>query len=103
MMPPMFIDFFSGSTLASTFVPFPRYMVNAFRFAYEHAPVLGMINLGNILNKSGAAERFGKQVTGFSLLTAFYSMREQFGDETTGAYRYVNPYGHGTFDARAAL
>ena len=98
-----FIDIFSNSTLASTFVPFPRYMVNALRFAYEHTPVLGMFNLGNILNKSGAAERFGKQVTGFSLLTAFYSMREHFGDETTGAYRYVNPYGHGTFDARAAL
>ena len=99
----IFIDFFSRSTLASTFVPFPRYMVNAFRFAYEHAPVLGMFNLGNILNKSGASERFGKQVTGFSMLAAFYGMREQLGDESTGAYVYKNPFGHGTFDARAAL
>ena len=99
----LFIDFFSKSAIASTFVPFPRYMVNAFRFAYEHAPVLGAFNLGNILNKSGAAERFGKQVTGFSLLAAFYGMREHFGDENTGAYVYKNPFGHGTFDARAAL
>ena len=28
-------------------------------------------------------------------------MREQLGDETTGAYQYKNPFGHGTFDARA--
>ena len=98
-----FIDIMS-SQLGSTFVPFPRYMVNAFRFFYEHAPVLGITDFGTgILNKSSNADRFAKQITGMSMLTAFYGMREQLGDENTGAYEYKNPFGHGTFDARAAL
>ena len=97
-----FIDGMS-TQLGSAFVPFPRYMVNAFRFFYEHAPILGQINMGNILNKSSNAERFAKQFTGLSMLTAFYGMREHFGDENTGPYQYKNPFGHGTFDARAAL
>ena len=37
------------------------------------------------------------------MITAFYGMREQLGDETTGAYQYKNPFGHGTFDARAKI
>ena len=97
-----FIDTFS-TQLGSTFVPFPRYMVNAFRFFYEHAPVFGMIDAFGILNKARGADRFAKQLTGYGMLTAFYGMREQLGDETTSAYQYKNPFGHGTFDARAAL
>jgi len=97
-----FIDTFS-TQLGSTFVPFPRYMVNAFRFFYEHAPIFGMIDAFGILNKARGADRFAKQMTGFGMLTAFYGMREQLGDETTSAYQYKNPFGHGTFDARAAL
>ena len=61
-----FIDI-SSSQLGSTFVPFPRYMVNAFRFFYEHAPILGMFNIGGVLNKSDSADRFAKQVTGLSI------------------------------------
>ena len=97
-----FIDFFS-SKLGSTFVPFPRYMINAVRFAYEHAPILGLYDAGGILNNARYADRLAKTITGFSMLTAFYGMREQLGDETTGAYQYKNPFGHGTFDSRAAL
>ena len=97
-----FIDTFS-TQLGSTFVPFPRYMVNAFRFFYEHAPVLGMIDAFGILNKARGADRFAKQITGMGMITALYGMREQLGDETTSAYQYKNPFGHGTFDARAAL
>lgn len=94
-----FIDFFS-SKLGSTFVPFPRYMINAVRFAYEHAPILGLYDAGGILNNARYADRLAKTITGFSMLTAFYGMREQLGDETTGAYQYKNPFGHGTFDSR---
>ena len=98
-----FIDV-TSTQLGSTFVPFPRYMVNAFRFAYEHAPVFGLTDLGTgILNSSRMTDRIAKQFTGLMMLTAFYGMREQLGDENTGAYEYKNPYGHGTFDARAAL
>tara|TARA_A100001011_G_scaffold397392_2_gene498205 strand:+ start:2166 stop:5606 length:3441 start_codon:yes stop_codon:yes gene_type:complete len=97
-----FIDIFS-SKLGSAFVPFPRYMINAFRFAYEHAPIIGLYDAAGILNKAGGIDRLSKQITGLTTLTAFYGMREQLGDETTGAYQYKNPFGHGTFDARAAL
>jgi hypothetical protein len=97
-----FINIFS-SKLGSAFVPFPRYMINAFRFAYEHTPIVGLYDAGGILNKAGGIDKLSKQITGLTTLTAFYGMREQLGDETTGAYQYKNPFGHGTFDARAAL
>tara|TARA_R110002153_G_scaffold38943_2_gene112588 strand:- start:22 stop:3051 length:3030 start_codon:yes stop_codon:yes gene_type:complete len=97
-----FIDA-SSSQLGSAFVPFPRYIVNQFRFVYEHAPILGTFDMLGILNKSNSAERFGKQVTGLAMIGAFYGMRTTLGDETTGAYEYKNPFGHGTFDARASL
>jgi len=97
-----FIDL-SSTQLGSAFVPFPRYLVNQFRFVYEHTPILGAIDLGGILNKTNSAERFGKQMTGLMTFGAFYGMRANFGDENTGAYEYKNPYGHGTFDARASL
>ena len=94
----------STTQLGSAFVPFPRYIVNQLRFVYEHAPVFGMLDLGTgILNKSTTAERFGKQLTGYMMLGAFFGMRDNLGDETTGAYEYKNPFGHGTFDARASL
>ena len=103
-----FIDF-SSTTFGSSFIPFPRYLVNQFRFFYEHAPIIGLLDnknvplLGGILNKSSMTERIGKQVTGLSMIGAFYGMRAHLGDENTGAYEYKNPYGHGTFDARASL
>lgn len=94
----------STTQLGSAFVPFPRYIVNQFRFVYEHAPIIGMLDLGTgILNKSATAERFGKQLTGYMMLGAFFGMRDNLGDENTGAYEYKNPFGHGTFDARASL
>jgi hypothetical protein len=93
----------SSSQLGSAFVPFPRYIVNQLRFVYEHAPIFGMLDIGGVLNKSATAERFGKQVTGLAMLGAFFGMRDNLGDETTGAYEYKNPFGHGTFDARASL
>ena len=103
-----FIDFASG-TFGSSFIPFPRYLVNQFRFFYEHAPIIGLLDnakvplLGGILNKSSMTERIGKQVTGLSMIGAFYGMRAHLGDENTGAYEYKNPFGHGSFDARASL
>ena len=93
----------STSQLGSAFVPFPRYIVNQFRFVYEHAPILGLIDMGGILNKASTPEKMGKQLTGLMMLGAFFGMRDNLGDETTGAYEYKNPFGHGTFDARASL
>jgi hypothetical protein len=93
----------STTQLGSAFVPFPRYIVNQFRFVYEHAPILGLMDIGGILNKASTAEKMGKQLTGLMMLGAFFGMRDNLGDETTGAYEYKNPFGHGTFDARASL
>jgi len=93
----------STSQFGSAFVPFPRYIVNQLRFVYEHAPIFGMLDIGGVLNKSSTAERFGKQMTGMAMIGAFFGMRENLGDENTGAYEYKNPFGHGTFDARASL
>ena len=93
----------SSTQLGSAFVPFPRYIVNQLRFVYEHAPIIGLMDAGGILNKTPMAERVGKNITGMTMLGAFFGMRDNMGDETTGAYQYKNPFGHGTFDARASL
>ena len=93
----------ASSTLGSTFVPFPRYLINQFRFVYEHMPVLGMLNIGGILNKTGGgaqttAVRAGKQFSGFATLGAFYYMRVHHGDETTKFYEYKTQPGMGAAD-----
>ena len=98
----------SQTQLGSTFVPFPRYLVNQFRFVYEHTPILGMFNIGGILNKSGnvatdTADRFGKQLGGIIAIGGLYTMRELHGDDTTGPFEYYNPFGRGTVNAEAAL
>lgn len=89
--------------LGSTFVPFPRYLVNQFRFVYEHTPVIGLFDIGGVLNKSDAADRFGKQMGGLAMLGAMYAMRSNHGDETTGPFEYKNPFGTGLVDAQASL
>ena len=93
----------SQSQIGSTFVPFPRYLVNQFRFFYEHTPVLGMLNIGGVLNKSDAADRFGKQVGGLVALSGLYALRDMHGDDTTGPFEYYSPYGKGLVNAEAAL
>jgi len=93
----------SQTQLGSTFVPFPRYLVNQFRFFYEHTPVLGMFDIGGVLNKSDAADRFGKQIGGLVALTGLYALRSNHGDETTGPFEYYSPYGKGLVNAEAAL
>ena len=119
------IKVFSTPGLSAA-VPFPRYLVNQLRFWYEHMPVLGMVNMGGILNKPGKkgtynklkldADSFGKQITGGATLFAFLQMRANLGDESTGAFEYNYPEpdqgyfaqatgvgGTGFFDARASL
>jgi len=107
-----FIDQSSG-VFGSAFVPFPRYLINQLRFVHEHAPIFGSLNLGGMSNEAGKAgvkpffnfesKALGKQLTGAMMLSAFYGMREQFGDENTQWFEYKNPFGHGTFNAKASL
>lgn len=94
---------FGQSTAGSLAVPFPRYMVNQFRFMYEHAPILGMYDLGGVLNKSSYADRAGKQLTGLAMLGTFAALRNTFGDENTGPYEYLDPTTRGSFDMRASF
>ncbi len=92
-----FISVASNSVLASQAVPFPRYLINQFIFTYEHIPILGMFDFGTgILQKQGGkkaafSERFGKSISGLATLSAFFAIRNQFGDETTGPYQYYDP------------
>ena len=116
-----FITAATGFIPASALVPFPRYLVNQLIFQYEHAPILGLINMGGILNKRGGekgirgvnvglgnefrlkldSEAFGKQMSGLGVLAAFYGIRNHFGDENTGPYEFK--VGGATYDLTAAL
>ena len=96
-------------------VPFPRYLINQFIFQYEHMPILGMFDLldGALAKSEGKAartpatqvfaERFGKQVGGLATLSAFFGMRTQLGDESTGPYQYNDPFTGKPINAEANL
>ena len=116
-----FITAATGFIPLSALVPFPRYLVNQLIFQYEHAPILGLINMGGILNKRGGekgirgfnvglgdqfrlkldSEAFGKQMSGLGVLAAFYALRANYGDEKTGPYEFK--VGGSTYDLTAAL
>jgi hypothetical protein len=94
---------FGQSTGGSLAIPFPRYMVNQFRFMYEHMPVMGLLDIGGVLNKSEVPDRIAKQMTGLTMLGTFMAIRSQFGDENTGPYEYLDPTSRGSFDMKASL
>tara|TARA_B100000900_G_scaffold357968_1_gene328641 strand:- start:12493 stop:15804 length:3312 start_codon:yes stop_codon:yes gene_type:complete len=94
---------FGQTTGGSILFPFPRYMVNQFRFMYEHMPVFGLYDFAGVLNKSEMSDRIGKQMTGLTMLGTFFALRSQFGDETTGPYEYKDPTSNDLFDAKATL
>lgn len=101
-----------NNPFGATAIPFPRYLINQARFWYSHAPAVGAINLGGILNKPGrvkgrvgaidlSPESLGRQLTGVAMLGAFYGLRKNYGDETTGAYEFKS--GEDLYDTRALL
>ena len=75
--------------VGSAVVPFPKFMINSMKFMYEHAPVLGGIELvagrksiprafgkeGNAYLQQEAIKRISKQFTGGALLTLAYAIR----------------------------
>jgi len=98
----------ASSTFGSAVVPFPRYLINQFRFVYEHTPILGVLNMGGILNKTGGGSqamsiRMGKQFSGIATIGAFFAMRVHMGDENTKFYEYKDPTSGGVVNAKAAL
>lgn len=103
---------FGQSPLGSLVVPFPKYMVNQFKTAYEYAPVLGLADFGTgILDKADvnasiinrAADKMGKQMAGLATLGAFVMARKQFGDEKTEAFEYNDPTSAQIVNAEAAI
>ena len=117
-----FIKTASKNILFSSVVPFPRYLINQLIFQYEHAPILGLINFGGILNKKGGKkgvrgvdvglesfgvrlalddEAIGKQLGGLATIAAFYGIRNKFGDENTGPYEFK--ISGSTYNLEAAL
>jgi len=101
--------------LISQGIPFPRYLVNQLVFQYQHMPIFGLFDFGTgLLSKTQRraarttstqefAERVGKQVGGAATLAAFFAMRVQLGDESTGPYQYNNPVTGTPINAEANL
>ena len=75
--------------VGSAVVPFPKFMINSMKFMYEHAPIIGGIELvagrkgiprafgkeGNAFLQQEAIKRLSKQVSGTALLTFAYAIR----------------------------
>ena len=97
-----FIKF--GQSSGTFIAPFPRYMVNAFKFTYEHAPIIGMFDLpGAGLVTGTATERMSKQLTGMTMLGGFMAMRANLGNESTCPYEFRNPASGELVDTQALL
>jgi len=87
-----FFEKIAGGTIAahrnlpfvvSSFMPFPRYIANQFKFVYDHAPILGMLPA----SRKGAKEydlfsRLGKQTMGLMMLKVAYDWRDLNGQDT---------------------
>jgi hypothetical protein len=102
----------SQSVPGSLFIPFGKYIVNQAKFAYEYLPILGWQDFGlGILDKPNVTEttlntisnKIGKQFAGTATLGAFMMARQQFGDETTGAFEYKDPTSREMVNAEAAI
>ena len=69
----------------SSFMPFPRYIANQFKFIYEHAPILGMLPVSKKAvkeYKDTVINRSAKQVMGLTMMTMAYGWRQQQGHGT---------------------
>tara|TARA_R110000796_G_scaffold71283_2_gene161663 strand:- start:1298 stop:4528 length:3231 start_codon:yes stop_codon:yes gene_type:complete len=75
----------------SAFMPFPRFVANQLKFQYQHAPLIGMLDivagaagvpgmLGKKSAKTALRERAPKQLAGALMLTAAYNWRVKQGD-----------------------
>ena len=71
--------------VVSSFIPFPRYIANQFRFIYEHAPILGMIPVSRKAvkgYKDTLINRTAKQSMGLMMMAMAYGWRQQQGHGT---------------------
>jgi hypothetical protein len=71
--------------VVSSFMPFPRYIANQFKFIYEHAPILGMIPVSQKAvkgYKDTLINRTAKQSMGLMMMAMAYGWRQQQGHGT---------------------
>jgi len=84
--------------VVSTFIPFPRFVINQFNFVSQHMPVFGMMTNKLQKDRFFDAESLGKQASGLGMLSIAYDMRERNGIETEW-YQYETEDGK-TIDMR---
>jgi len=72
-------------------IPFPRFIMNQIEFAYDHAPIIGLIGM----NKTNAPEKIAKQISGVGMIAIGYQLRASQG-EGTQWYQYVDETGDKT-------
>lgn len=65
----------------SSFIPFPRFVINQLNFVSQHTPMLGMV-VSRMQGKEIGAEVMSKQITGAGLLTSAYMLRASQGLDT---------------------
>ena len=82
----------------STFIPFPRFVINQLDFVAQHMPVFGMLTNKLQKGKLFDAESLAKQTTGMGMLSVAYDMRARNGVETEW-YEYTTEDGK-TIDMR---
>ena len=100
-----FIDAFS-TPFTTPFIPFPRFLVNALEFTYQHAPIIGaiqrkegggLIGQGKVFGKTNrdVYQRLAQQVTGFGMLYGAIQLRTAIG-ESTAWHEIKDKYGEVT-------
>jgi SAM-dependent methyltransferase len=66
----------------SSFMPFPRFVINQLNFVAQHMPVIGMGAAKALGKQATDTDVLAKQVTGFGLLASAYYMRAQAGTDS---------------------
>lgn len=85
----------------SLIIPFPRYIANSLEFTYEHAPLIGMLDLKPVFGATGRTQskRIAQQLTGAGMLFGAIQLRASMGTDTKW-YELKDSRGN-LFDAKA--
>lgn len=67
--------------VVSSFIPFPRFVINQLNFVSQHTPMLGMV-VARMQGKDIGADVMSKQINGAALMTVAYQLRASQGLDT---------------------
>jgi hypothetical protein len=84
--------------VVSTFIPFPRFVINQLSFVTEHMPLIGIATAKMQGKQAFSKDLMAKRATGGAMLSIAYAMRAQNGPETEW-YEYKTDKGE-TIDLR---